>query len=149
VGWLTVEKIPVNESTSVTRWLAGIATALVVAGLTAVPLALIYYEQRAQRVDTTLVGIQQDIVDLNTSLTALRSELQHPGGAYKRFTSDDGDRLSRRVDGLEGRVRDVERMASERSVLCSEFARRLDELEARVEDMTEAKDKPITHRRRK
>lgn len=108
------------EQQTVTKWLATIATTLVVAGLSALPIALIYNEQRAQRHDTNITNLQTSRNECVAALRSIDDEFRRPGGIYHN---------------LEDRVRKNEQRLTEEEVLRQECVRRVTNLETKMDGM--------------
>lgn len=69
------------------------------------------------------------IVHSEESIEELRAELQRPRGQFKRFTSDDGDKLTAMVSAIEARLSVVERDSVRTIERCEQCAQRLDAVE--------------------
>ena len=125
----------IQQPTTLTRWLAFIATSLVVAGLTTLPLGLIYNERRAERFDSQLADLRESNLQTAQRVNELDSEIRHPNGDAKPFNSDDGARLQAEISSNEVRLRALESHSAERTVLCQDYARRLSDVERHVDDI--------------
>ena len=132
----------IDSHTTVTKWLASIATGLIIIGIAgSIGLSL--------RIEHNVATLQANWVDhaledqrtaaelerTRQQLHSLESELRRPGGAFRRFTSDDGAKLAAHIERNEDRIRATEQRIIERDAKCKAEERRMTAVENKIEEM--------------
>jgi chromosome segregation ATPase len=134
--------VSIDSHTTVTKWLASIATALLIIGVAgSVGIAL--------RNEHTLASLEARWADhaledertaaelerTRQQLHSLEIELRRPGGTFRRFTSDDGAKLLTHIERNEDRIRATEQRIIERDAKCKAEERRMMAVEAKIDEM--------------
>jgi hypothetical protein len=130
------------ETTTVNKWLAGIATSLIIVGVAgSIGIAL-----RNEHTLATLEANWADhaIEDRRTAadlertrrqLLALDEELRRPGGTSRRITSDDIVKIMAHIERNEDRIRATEQRIIERDAKCQAEDRRMTAIENKMDEM--------------